>query len=308
MTLRIGIYLLDTNISLSIPKPKHINIIMKNLMTILCFLLYAGATSITSGQTASDDKPARLGKRQLLDRSYMECVYEHTVYDPYYESTEINDYILEIGKKASRYAFYEPYLVDSIIETDYPNGLSRREYYEISNRFTKLSMTEETKEFESNTLSHFESIFMDHYIYKEEIPVFKWTLTDSIDEVCGHQCKTATTTFRGRNWTAWYCEEIPVNNGPAKFSGLPGLILKVQDDKNEHIIEAMQVRKSDKEFGYKIRSFLIPTDRKTFNKMLNDYKMDVGTFLAGSQNLPKKADGSSPFGHKRLFYNPIEKE
>lgn len=244
----------------------------------------------------------------MVDRSYMECVYEHVNYDPYYQSSEIKDYILEIGKKASRYALYDVYMRDSIIAADHPNGLTRRKYNEIADRFSETSLTEEIKDFESNVLSHYQTIFMDHYIYKEEIPVFEWALTDSIEEVCGHPCKTATTTFRGRNWTAWYCEEIPVNNGPAKFSGLPGLILKIQDDRNEHIIEAMQVRKSDKEFGYKIRSFLIPTDRKTFNKMLNDYKMDVGTFLAGSQNLPKKPDGSSPFGHKRLFYNPIEKD
>ena len=281
---------------------------MKPFLAILFFLLYSGISSAVFCQSDYNNKPARLGKHQMVDRSYMECVYEHVNYDPYYQSTEIKDYILEIGKKASRYAFYEPYMRDSIIAADHPNGLTNGEYHAISDRFSVKSLTEEIKDFESNVLSHYETIFMDHYIYKEEMPVFEWTLTDSIEEVCGHPCKTATTTFRGRNWTAWYCEEIPVNNGPAKFSGLPGLILKVQDDKNEHIIEAMQVRKSDKEFGYKIRSFLIPTDRKTFNKMMNDYKMDVGTFLAGSQNLPKKLDGSSPFGHKRLFYNPIEKD
>lgn len=34
----------------------------------------------------------------------------------------------------------------------------------------------------------------------------------------------ATTQFRGLTYTAWFALDIPINEGPWKFHGLPGLI------------------------------------------------------------------------------------
>ena len=48
----------------------------------------------------------------------------------------------------------------------------------------------------------------------------------------GYPCQKATATFRGRDYEAWFTPEIPVNDGPWKFFGLPGLILKVTDAEN----------------------------------------------------------------------------
>jgi GLPGLI family protein len=61
----------------------------------------------------------------------------------------------------------------------------------------------------------------------------KWVLHQQTSQIKNYNCKKATTKFRGRVYTAWYTEQIPLPIGPWKFSGLPGLILKVQDDKGE---------------------------------------------------------------------------
>lgn len=60
---------------------------------------------------------------------------------------------------------------------------------------------------------------------------YQWLESDETEPVLGYLCKKATATVEGKRWTAWYSEELPFDNGPAEFSGLPGLILRLSDDK-----------------------------------------------------------------------------
>jgi GLPGLI family protein len=64
---------------------------------------------------------------------------------------------------------------------------------------------------------------------KEEIPIMDWKLVDDSKRIGKFICKKAELNFRGRSYTAFYTEEIPVSLGPWKFHGLPGLILEVED-------------------------------------------------------------------------------
>lgn len=56
-----------------------------------------------------------------------------------------------------------------------------------------------------------------------------------IEELYGYKIQKATTEYLGRNWIAWFTNEIQIQDGPYKFSGLPGLILKISDEKNDHV-------------------------------------------------------------------------
>lgn len=38
----------------------------------------------------------------------------------------------------------------------------------------------------------------------------------------------------GRQWIAWFTNEIPFQDGPFKFYGLPGLIVKLEDSEDYH--------------------------------------------------------------------------
>lgn len=71
-----------------------------------------------------------------------------------------------------------------------------------------------------------------------EIPVFGWKLSQEQKKIGNYLCHKATTIkyLEGRNGKierkviAWYSLEIPYNFGPKEYSGLPGLILELQED------------------------------------------------------------------------------
>lgn len=71
------------------------------------------------------------------------------------------------------------------------------------------------------------------YVIEEAIPSIEWKLVEETKKINDWLCRKATTTFRGRTYTAWYCQDLPFSYGPWKLSGLPGLILEASDERKE---------------------------------------------------------------------------
>lgn len=67
-------------------------------------------------------------------------------------------------------------------------------------------------------------------LYSDTLFPMKWNLIADADRDIGSlHCKKATTYFRGREITVWYCPDIPIPDGPWKLGGLPGLIVSWTD-------------------------------------------------------------------------------
>jgi len=65
-----------------------------------------------------------------------------------------------------------------------------------------------------------------------------WEIADETKTILGYECTKAETDFRGRKWIAWFTPDIPLQEGPWKLCGLPGLILEANDADNDYIFEA----------------------------------------------------------------------
>lgn len=68
-----------------------------------------------------------------------------------------------------------------------------------------------------------------HPIYVDTAYNMKWQLIDESKLIDSLKCKKAICKYRGREYVAWYQPDLSLPYGPAKFGGLPGLIVELYD-------------------------------------------------------------------------------
>ena len=82
------------------------------------------------------------------------------------------------------------------------------------------------------------SIFLD-----EEISPQEWTIDSDTCRILDYLCYRATTKFRGREYEVFFTPEIPINEGPWKLYGLPGLILAAKTSDGIFSFQAIGIQK-----------------------------------------------------------------
>jgi len=102
-----------------------------------------------------------------------------------------------------------------------------------------------------------------------------WTIFPDTRSIQGFKVQKATTTFGGRNWIAWFTNDIQIQDGPYKFCGLPGLILNIEDEKGDHIFNLVGSKKLNYKpllIDSKMKEIFLTNEK--FNKLWNEYKKD----------------------------------
>lgn len=84
-------------------------------------------------------------------------------------------------------------------------------------------------------------------VYTEPLGEIQWEISDSTKTVLGYNCVMATANYHGRDWTAWFAPDIPLQEGPWKLTGLPGLILEASESTGQHSFEVTGLEASNKE-------------------------------------------------------------
>ena len=130
---------------------------------------------------------------------------------------------------------------------------------------------------------NFINIKNGYYTFKTTDKI-NWTIADEIKKVENYTLQKATTKFGGRSWTAWFCKDIPFNEGPFKLRGLPGLIFELSDAKNNFIYTLVKSRELpevsntsdflESSFGNKA----IPINEKQKHKLMMEFYNDPFAF------------------------------
>ena len=180
-------------------------------------------------------------KYRVLDSASIKCTYKLTYLK---DSTKIdsksNDtQTLLIGKLISKYYSQEVLDWQQYIQENYKNadavpGLKNEGAWSWE-LFKNYPQGKET-------VTDIGSQLMGDYMYEEDLLTLNWKMHEETQEILSYHCQKATISFRGRDYIAWYAPEIPVPNGPWKFGGLPGLILKIYDTKENFVFECIGIK------------------------------------------------------------------
>lgn len=184
--------------------------------------------------------------QSLKDKAYLLVKYDETSVA---DSTDLQkkgyDVMgLEIGEKMSR--FYSISLLETknaMMEQIRQTGIiDMRNIAVPKNRRGKQNII--YKNYVSKKLTLNENLGMFNYSIQESIPTIDWKIQSDTMHILNYSCQKAICQFRGRNYEAWFTPDINISEGPWKFSGLPGLILKVTESKGFFIFECKSVFKN----------------------------------------------------------------
>jgi GLPGLI family protein len=78
---------------------------------------------------------------------------------------------------------------------------------------------------------------LNAYLVEETLPVINWKISSDTLTINSLHCQKAAAHFKGRDYEAWFCPDLPFHSGPWKLNGLPGLIVQASDTKKEVIFE-----------------------------------------------------------------------
>ena len=221
-----------------------------------------GVDEIKTSQEENDftcyqwNRPRNWGARQAVDTSLMCVAYNYTF--PVKKGDGIDFlsdmHILQIGRKVNR--CYSAYceridsLAFSFLSALDKQKLEMIEFEWTPSRLHKILydwIPQDVCPLYQDVYTYFDTgkrkcvtrFQYEDYQYVESSEPMSWTYLSGVDTILGVPCNKATTEFRGRKWIAWYTFDIPFYSGPWKFSGLPGLVLKVKDQDSLFCWEAV---------------------------------------------------------------------
>lgn len=232
-------------------------------------------------------------------------VYEYkTIPDSARKDSLITDYMNldSDGKKsyfynAAKYDTDSAYAADKKIET-----LIRGKKYS-----RNLQYIIEKDYFEQSLNFYIKFVNVNIVIPESERP--QWKLENEYRKINDLNCQKAVTNYKGRTWEAWFAP-YPISDGPYKFNGLPGLVVKIHDLKKEHSFDLVQIKKVNTIFS------LLPRNNKRMTKeeyekvisnhvvnFANDAESTIANVKAGTIVVRMKDGYMAQFNYNELKKN-----
>jgi GLPGLI family protein len=149
---------------------------------------------------------------------------------------------LDTTPKGSKFYSYTSYKSDSLMRVDLEKQLKATGSINIKTDqrkgFVRYTVA---KNYQNGNVDFRNRIGMDAFKVTEDRKI-AWKILPNKQKIGNWETQKATTEFGGRKWTAWFCNDIPIQDGPYKFSGLPGIIVKLEDQTQSHVFNLVGIK------------------------------------------------------------------
>jgi len=202
---------------------------------------------------------------------------------------------LDISAEKSLFYSENRYKRDSILQKAFQGGGGRGSVSREQMEGVRTNINYSVEKDKASQKTYFKDrIGRDVYVYEEDRPL-NWKISSETTKIGDYKVQKATTDFAGRTWTAWFTTDLPYQDGPYKFGGLPGLIVKVEDDKGDYSFDLMK--------NYKIAEIVtlnqfgntLKVKRSDYLKQQEKFKTDPMSFMqsggGGGFPAPPRAGG-----------------
>lgn len=256
-----------------------------------------------------------LGDFSMKASSYSAKVFEKSNLNIYYQFKFLKDAkisenlreglcVLQIGENYSKFSDTKTLQKDSLFEKfSHLKSVGGKEMNQLF-MYNPLWSMESLKSGADKKITY-QKRYKTKYEYEEIQPELKWQLHNESKKILDYSCKKATVKYRGREFVAWYTTEVPINNGPYVFEGLPGLILELKDSQNKYHFTAVGIDKKPMDIYLRNDKEILKISRVKFREVEKIYHDNPGAFHGKAIN----EDGSPIVVKSKPFlYDPFELE
>jgi GLPGLI family protein len=197
---------------------------MKRFLTICAVL-------VAIFQAANAQKPDTAGYMVHYKYSYLRDTNSRAT--PYTENMA-----LLLGKTSSVYKSYDKQLEDALFKKQVKEAVANSPDGHIQLHRNSSGTAIQYFQFPGEKkLFRKESLVINTYLIEDALSVINWKISGDTASFGGMHCQKATANFKGRDYTAWFCADMPFHAGPWKLNGLPGVILEAYDTKKEVVFK-----------------------------------------------------------------------
>lgn len=192
------------------------------------------------------------------------------------ESKKSELMVLDVGEQGSKYYSEYVFQNDSIMDAHFKKNMATHSDEEIPTSGREGVVGYKIlKSYPDFKINHIISLDMTLYNANQQAKM-NWKILPEKSKIGSWNVQRAETDFAGRKWIAWFSNDIPIQDGPYKFHGLPGLIVKIEDKTGSHKLELKGVKNNAAERNILISEWEkpIPIDYKKYQTIYRNYRKD----------------------------------